>query len=106
MGAERSCVVIGTGFEGPHFTVWNTVYTAIGAAIFWGKSGRTKLRIFCLSDVLDFLELPDGRSRKCIEFVIFVVLGCLIGIGFVKPNSVQQALTAGFAWTGVFAKCV
>jgi len=106
VGAERSRVVIGAGFEAPHFTFWNVVYTAIGAAIFWGKSGRTKLRIFCLSDVLDFLEMPDGRLRKCTEFVIFVVLGCLIGIGFVKPASVQQALTAGFAWTGVFAKRV
>jgi hypothetical protein len=36
--------------------------------------------------------------------VAFTALGCFIGIGILQPNNPQQAVTAGFAWTGLFAK--
>jgi hypothetical protein len=98
--------VIAHVFESPHFTFWNTAYTAIGAAVFWGRSGRTKLRVYYLSHVLDIMEFPEGRLRKCVEFAVFIVLGCLIGIGIANPGTVPQALTAGFAWTGFLAKRV
>jgi hypothetical protein len=98
--------MIGTVFDAPYFTFWNTVYTAIGAAVFWGRNGRTKLKVYYLSHVLDLIGLPEGRVRKCIEFGIFIVLGCLIGIGIAKPGTVPQAITAGFAWTGFIAKRV
>lgn len=91
-------------FEPPHFTFWNTAYTAIGAAVFWGRSGRTKLKVYYLSHVFDLLQFPEGPWRRCTEFAVFIALGCLIGIGIAKPTSVPQALTAGFAWTGFIAK--
>jgi hypothetical protein len=104
MDAPGAIIMIISVFDPPHFTFWNTAYTAIGAAVFWGRNGRTKLKVYYLSYVFDLLEFPEGRSRRCTEFVIFIVLGCLVGIGIAKPGTVPQALTAGFAWTGFFAK--
>jgi hypothetical protein len=91
-------------FEVPQFTFWTTFYTAVGAAIFWGRTGRTKLRVYYLSYLFDMARFPDGPKRQVIEFTVFIFLGCLIGIGIAKPSTVAQALTAGFAWTGFVAK--
>lgn len=90
-------------FHVPDFTFWNVAYTAIGAAVFWGKWGRTKLKAICLSDILNLLDLKPAQ-RGALEFVIFVALGCLVGIAVVQPTNATQALTAGFGWTGLFSK--
>lgn len=89
-------------FENPSFSFWNVVYTAIGAAVFWGTWGRTKLRPYILADVIKYL--PGKRWHPLIEFIVFIVIGCVVGIGFTNPINARQALTAGFGWTGVFAK--
>ena len=89
-------------FESHSFTFWNVVFAAIGAAALWGKQGRTELKAYVLSDIVRlFLK---GRSRILVEFIIFVALGCLVGIAVVEPTNVRQAITAGFAWTAVFAR--
>ena len=93
-------------FQAPHFTFWTTAYTAIGAAVFWGRTGRSKLKVYYLSYLFDMLEFRDGIARQIIEFAIFIAFGCLIGIGIANPMTVAQALTAGFAWTGFLAKRV
>ena len=103
MGSAGACFV-NPVFEVPHFTVWTTIYTAIGAAVFWGRAGRTKLKVYYLSYLFDMLRFPDGPLRQVVEFMIFIICGCLIGIGIAKPNTVAQALTAGFAWTSFVAK--
>jgi hypothetical protein len=90
-------------FEPPHFTAWNVTYTAIGAAVYWGKWGRTKLKAYVLSDWLVLLPVDD-KWRCAIELFTFVALGALIGVAIVQPLNAIQALTAGFSWTGVFAK--
>jgi hypothetical protein len=69
------------------------VYTAIGASVYWGLWGRTKLRPYVLPDLLKFLPLK--RFHPLIEFLVFVAFGCLVGIGFTNPSNPQQALTAG-----------
>lgn len=86
----------------PSFGFWNIVFTAIGAAVFWGKWGRTKLQAYVLSDVLNLLPL-ETKARSAIEFFIFLILGCLVSIAVVQPHNPTQALTAGFGWTGLFA---
>ncbi len=88
-------------FEVPSFTFWNVVFTAVGAAVFWGKWGRTRLRAYLLSDLVNLLNIDD-EWRSAIEFLIFLTLGCLVGIGVVRPTTPTQALTAGFGWTGFF----
>jgi hypothetical protein len=60
LGAEGAVVVIGTGFEVPHFTFWNILYTSVGSAVFWGKNGRSKLKIFFLSHVFDIRKGDCG----------------------------------------------
>jgi hypothetical protein len=91
-------------FQAPHFTLWTTVYTALGATFFWSRTGRTKLKVYVLSSLFDAFDIPDGKWRHLAEFVIFIVFGCLIGIGIAAPMTVAQAVTAGFAWTGFVAK--
>jgi hypothetical protein len=86
-------------FHVPVFTFWNVVFTAIGAAVFWGKWGKTKLKVKYLSDLLDLFPL-NPKSRGALEFLIFVALGCVVGIAVVQPSNAAQALTAGFGWTG------
>jgi hypothetical protein len=91
-------------FQSPHFTVWTTVYTALGAMFFWSRTGRTRLKVYVLSWLFDALRVPDCAARQVAEFVLFIVFGCLIGIGIANPTTVAQAVTAGFAWTGFVAK--
>lgn len=91
-------------FEVPHFTFWTVVYTAIGAAVFWGRTGRTKLKVYYLSYLFDMVKFQDGVLRQVLEFAIFMVFGVLVGIGIASPSTVAQAITAGFAWTGFVAK--
>jgi hypothetical protein len=80
------------------------MYSALGAAFFWGRTGRTKLKVYVLSWAFDAFDVPDNKWRQVAEFVIFILFGCLIGIGVTGPTTVIQAITAGFAWTGVVAK--
>jgi hypothetical protein len=89
-------------FQIPSFTEWNIIYTALGAALFWGKWGRTRLKAYVLSDIVELLPVSD-HWRSAIELTIFVTIGCVVGIGVVQPLNPTQALTAGFGWTGLFA---
>lgn len=93
-------------FQAPHFTLWTVLYTALGATLFWSRAGRNKLKVYVLSSMFDAFRVPDGGKRQATEFVIFIVFGCLIGIGIASPTTVAQAVTAGFAWTGFVAKRV
>jgi hypothetical protein len=103
-GPGETDTVIPGVFEVPHFTFWTVFYTAVGSAIFWARTGRAKLRVYFLSFLFDMMKVPDNPFRQIAEFVIFIIFGCVIGIGLAKPSTVAQALTAGFAWTGFVAK--
>jgi hypothetical protein len=77
-------------------------YTAIGAAVIWGKMGNKELRAYVLSDFVRML--PGGPNlHSVLEFLIFVILGCAVGIGVAQPVNARQALTAGIAWTSFFS---
>ena len=90
-------------FHAPVFSLWTIVYTSIGAAIFWGKWGKAKLKAYVLSDLVNLLPC-NQKWRGIIEFVIFVALGCLVGVAVVQPTNAAQALTAGLGWTGLVSK--
>jgi len=84
------------------FSLRNVLFAAIGASVFWGKTGRTALRAYVLSELVDLTGVT-GKWRHAAEFLIFVILGCIVGLAVVDPRTAVQALTAGFAWTGVFS---
>ena len=89
-------------FEVPTYTDWNMFFTAIGAMILWGSWGRRKLKPFMLSGIVRlFLK---GRTATFVEFLVFIILGTIVGVAVVKPVTAAQALTAGFAWTGALAR--
>jgi len=90
-------------FEMPAFTFWKLVFTAIGAAVFWAKWGRSRLRAYVLSDFVALLPL-SRRGRAAVELLIFLALGSIVGIGVANPLNVTQAITAGFGWTGIVTK--
>ena len=90
-------------FQIPHFGFWNVIFTAIGAAVYWGRAGKTKLKAYYLSTLIAKLPLSDN-ARSVAEFVVFIILGCVVGIAVVQPLTPTQALTAGFGWTGLFVR--
>jgi len=90
-------------FEAPHFTFWNLLYTALGAALFWGRWGQKRLKAFVLSDILALIPLSE-KQRVAVELLIFIVIGALIGVGVAKPINIPQAISAGMGWTGLLGK--
>lgn len=88
-------------FEYPSFEIGNVAYTAIGAAVFWSKWGRNQLRAYGLSEIVALVPVRP-KLKIAIEFSIFIVLGCIVGIGIASPSNAPQALSAGMGWTGFF----
>lgn len=82
---------------------WVIVFTAAGVMGYWAKWGRERLKVYGLSRILDLVPLREPWKARA-EFLLFVGLGCLIGIGVVQPVNVTQSLTAGFTWVGLFTR--
>lgn len=89
-------------FPNPLPLPWVIAFTAAGAVVYWCKWGPDKLRVFALSRIIDLLPV-NPLLRAILELVVFTALGCFLGIGLLQPVNPQQAVTAGFAWTGAFA---
>jgi hypothetical protein len=79
------------------------LYTAAGAIAYWARWGRERLRVYGLAAVLEMIPMR-AIVRARVEFVVFVVLGCFLGIGLVEPKNMTQSFSAGFAWVGLFTK--
>jgi hypothetical protein len=78
-------------------------YAAAGAASYWARWGRERLRVVGLSRVLDeLIPMENQLFAIRVEFVVFVALGCFLGVPFVEPVNFAQSFTAGFAWVGLF----
>lgn len=87
------------------FGDWHAwVITALGSALLWGRLGRTKVRAYVLSPWLDTFMKKQGFLRVTVEFVLFVLVGTVLGLGMCDPVSFAQALAAGFGWTSLVAK--
>lgn len=89
-------------FASPHFSFWNVAYTALGAGVLWSTWGYNKTRVFGFSKVIRLFT--RGRWCHLVEFAVFIIVGCIVGIGVMDPRTPTQAITAGFAWTGVFIR--
>jgi len=81
----------------------NIFYTSLGAALFYSKWGRKRLKVYFLSDILDVCNLSDG-TRVVLEFCIFIFFGCSVSLGIVHPQNAAQAFIAGLGWTGLVGR--
>lgn len=82
---------------------WVIAFTAAGALVYWCKWGPDTLRAYGLSRVINLLPVSP-RTKRILEPLAFTALGCFLGIGLMQPINPTQAVTAGFAWTGLFGK--
>jgi len=87
----------------PDVTFASVFFTAIGAALFWGKWGNRKLRAYALSRLLEYIFPKSPYVRHVLEFFVFIALGCVVGIGLTQPANIPQCFTAGLGWTGFVA---
>jgi hypothetical protein len=87
----------------PNFEFGTVFFTAIGAILFWAKWGQTKLRTFALSSLIEVF-VKNESTKLVVEFVVFVTLGCVVGIGLVDPQTAPQSFAAGLGWTALFAR--
>ena len=69
----------------------------------WGRLGPKKVEVYTLSPLFRSLGMPT-KARIVVEFIIFAVLGVVVGVSIVQPTNVPQALAAGLGWTGVLAR--
>ncbi len=81
--------------------VSNVIFTAIGAAVLWSKWGRKQLEPYLLPHLVSAF-VSNEKTRVVVEFLMFIALGCVVGIGVCTPDNPRQALAAGFGWTGFF----
>lgn len=90
-------------FSIPAFEFWSCFYTAVGAAVFWGLKGQSNLRAYCLSSIIDliFCRYDHEKARNFVEFIVFLAIGVVVGVGLTQPHSPAQAIAAGLGWTGL-----
>ena len=74
---------------------------ALGAAGLFNKMGRRGIRPYVLPQLTDLI--PNRMARNVVEYIVFVGLGCVVGLFFVAPNTAIQAFSAGLGWTGLLA---
>lgn len=91
-------------FEVPNFSVGGTVFTALGAIVFWAKWGRSKrLEAVMLRPLFENIFGWSGRLRDGAELVAFVVLGCVLVQALLEPTTATQAFAFGCSWTGIIS---
>ena len=88
-------------FEIPAFTFSRVFFTAVGATVLWMKWGWTQRRAFALSVLIAPFCKKDSRVFSVLEFLVFIALGCVVGIVLTEPGNARQAIAAGMGWTGL-----
>jgi hypothetical protein len=85
--------------------VWQVyVYGALGAIVLWIKMNRANKKIHGLGDLMDRLLPNHPRVSALCQFVVFVVLGTVVGKIAVGPYTQMQAFAGGVAWSRLAAK--
>jgi hypothetical protein len=81
---------------------WVIFFMVAGISGYWSRWGYERTKIFGLSPIVAMLPCQE-RTQTAVTFVLFLVVGSIVGLALVRPINVAQSLTAGFAWTGFFA---
>ena len=66
----------------------------------WGKGG---LSVKYLNTALAQLGTPPNWLI-ILEFVLTMVVGVVVAVALVNPQTAQQAIAAGMGWTGLVAR--
>ena len=85
------------------YTVTNVVFTALGVFIIWASWGTGRLSVKYLNMRLAEVGLSSNQLLV-VEFVVTMVMGVIIAITLVQPETAQQAMAAGMGWTSLVAR--
>ena len=87
----------------PEYDIFGVFFTALGVFAVWAAWGKGRLGVAYVTDRLS----DRGVSPNVLllfEFLLIMVLGVLLAITFVQPQTPQQAIAAGMGWTGLVAR--
>ena len=85
------------------FSLPNIFFTALGVFLIWSSWGAGKLSVKYLNTKLALFGLPPN-ALLAVEFLVTMVLGVILAITFVQPQTPSQAIAAGMGWTSLVAK--
>jgi len=93
-------MVVGKG-QASQLMHWSLVgYSALGVLVLASRQGHEGLRIWVPGKLISTFKWHDNRNTQ-VEFVVFIVIGSLIGIVVGGPDTPRQAVAAGLGWTGL-----
>ena len=90
-------------FDVPAYSYPNIFFTAIGVFFVWASWGTGRLSVKYLNTVLAAIGL-SANWLMAVEFLVAMVMGVLIAIAFVDPQTAPQAIAAGMGWTSLVAR--
>lgn len=87
----------------PEFGLDKVAFTLIGVFLLWASWGKGGLSVKYLSAALAKRGLPPGWLAL-VDFTLTMIIGVIVTIVFVDPQTAQQAVAAGMGWTGLITK--
>ena len=87
----------------PEYGVANVFFTAVGVFSIWASWGKGRLSVKYLNAVLADLGLSPNWLIA-VEFLVTMVLGVVLSIAFVEPQTARQAIAAGMGWTSLVVR--
>ena len=85
------------------FTVTNILFAAVGVFIIWASWGEGQLSVKYLNGRLADIGL-SSNGLLLVEFGVTMVMGVVIAITLVQPETAQQAMAAGMGWTSLVTR--
>jgi uncharacterized membrane protein YbjE (DUF340 family) len=79
--------------------------TAFGSALLYARwshagSGQIQVKALGFESLIKYLPLSVGQ-RRFVSFLIFVMIGGIVGMVMAEPLNGRQAIAAGFGWTAL-----
>lgn len=87
----------------PTYSGASVFFTALGVFLVWASWGGGRLSVNYLNARLSDLGLP-ANWLMAVEFLVTMVVGVLIAIALVNPQTPQQAIAAGMGWTSLVVR--
>ena len=85
------------------FTITNVLFTAVGVFTIWASWGTGRLSVKYLNVRLADIGLSPNKLLL-VEFGVTMVMGVVIAIALVQPETAPQAIAAGMGWTSLVTR--